>query len=124
MSSFIVAAESASAAADEAEQVRAWFESFNYLYARHGRGPMLGAQPTSFAQAQQLGRAISGTPAQIADFLCHATEVSDVNYVVGQFAFGDMAPDFAMQPVGLFAEHVMPRLRRFGESRAAAMTEV
>jgi alkanesulfonate monooxygenase SsuD/methylene tetrahydromethanopterin reductase-like flavin-dependent oxidoreductase (luciferase family) len=125
LSLFIVAAESASAAADEAEQAYgAWFESFNYLYARHGRGPMLGAQPTSFAQAQQLGRAISGTPAQIADFLCHATEVSDVNYVVGQFAFGKMAPDFAMQPVGLFAEHVMPRLRRFGESRAAAMTEV
>jgi hypothetical protein len=47
-----------------------------------------------------------------------------VNYVVGQFAFGKMAPDFAMQSVGLFAEHVMPRRRRFGESRAAAMTEV
>jgi alkanesulfonate monooxygenase SsuD/methylene tetrahydromethanopterin reductase-like flavin-dependent oxidoreductase (luciferase family) len=125
LSLFIVADESASAAANEAEQAYgAWLKSFNYLYARHGRGPMLGAQPTSFAQAQQLGRAIAGTPAQIADFLYHAAEVSGVNYIVGQFAFGKMASDFAMRSVSLFAEHVMPKVRGFGERRGAAMTEI
>jgi alkanesulfonate monooxygenase SsuD/methylene tetrahydromethanopterin reductase-like flavin-dependent oxidoreductase (luciferase family) len=124
LSLFIVAADSASAAAAEAEQAySAWLKSFNYLYARHGRGPMLGAQPASFAHAQQLGRGIAGTPAQIADFLCHATEASGVNYIVGQFAFGKMAPDFAMQSVSLFAEQVMPRVRHFSESCAAATTE-
>jgi alkanesulfonate monooxygenase SsuD/methylene tetrahydromethanopterin reductase-like flavin-dependent oxidoreductase (luciferase family) len=124
MSLFIVTAESSSAAAAEAERAYgSWLESFNYLYKMHGRGPMLGAQPASFADAQQLGRAIAGTPAQVGDFLCHAVEVSGINYIVGQFAFGKMAPDFAMQSVSLFAEQVMSRVCRFGESRATATAE-
>jgi alkanesulfonate monooxygenase SsuD/methylene tetrahydromethanopterin reductase-like flavin-dependent oxidoreductase (luciferase family) len=121
LSFFIATAESASAAADEAERAYAsWLRSFNHLYAMHGRGPMLGAQPESFAAAARLGRAICGTPAQVADFLCAAVEKSGVNYVVGQFAFGKMRPDFAMHSVTLFADEVMPRVRRFSESLAAA----
>jgi hypothetical protein len=46
--------------------------------------------------------------------------VSGVNYVVGQFAFGKMAPDFALRSVKLFAEQVVPQVRRFEESRSAA----
>ena len=56
ISFFIVTAESGSAAADEAERAySAWLKSFNHLYALHGRGPMLGAQPGSFADAEQAG---------------------------------------------------------------------
>jgi alkanesulfonate monooxygenase SsuD/methylene tetrahydromethanopterin reductase-like flavin-dependent oxidoreductase (luciferase family) len=124
ISLFIVTAESASAAAGEAERAYSgWLKSFNYLYALHGRGPMLGAQPGCFADAQQIGRAIAGTPAQVADFLCQAVGTSGVNYVVGQFAFGKMAPDFALRSASLFAEQVMPRVRRFDESRVAASIE-
>jgi hypothetical protein len=43
-----------------------------------------------------------------------------VNYVVGQFAFGKMRPDFAMRSVKLFADEVMPQLRRFADRPAAA----
>jgi hypothetical protein len=38
-------------------------------------------------------------------------------------AFGKMALEFAQQSVRLFAEQVMPEVRRFGESRAATMVE-
>jgi alkanesulfonate monooxygenase SsuD/methylene tetrahydromethanopterin reductase-like flavin-dependent oxidoreductase (luciferase family) len=119
LSFFIVTAESTGAAAEEAERAYAsWFKSFNYLYALHGRGPMLGAQPASFAEAEQLGRAIAGTPAHVAEFLSGAVERSGVNYVVGQFAFGNMAPDFATQSVMLFADKVMPEVRSFAASLA------
>ena len=61
MSFFIVTAESTRAAAEEAERAySSWLKSFNHLYALHGRGPMLGAQPASFAAAERLGRAIAG----------------------------------------------------------------
>jgi alkanesulfonate monooxygenase SsuD/methylene tetrahydromethanopterin reductase-like flavin-dependent oxidoreductase (luciferase family) len=121
ISLFIVTAERTDDALEEAERAYgAWLQSFNYLYSLHGRGPMLGAQPACFADAQQLGRAIAGTPAQVADFLSRAVEVSGVSYVVGQFAFGKMAPDFALRSVKLFAEQVVPEVRRFEESRSAA----
>lgn len=121
ISFFIVTAETAGAAAAEAERAYgAWLKSFNYLYALHGRGPMLGAQPESFADAQRAGRAIAGTPAQVAEFLCHAVETSGVNYIVGQFAFGKMPPEFAMRSVTLFANQVMPQVRGFADSHTAA----
>ncbi len=122
ISFFIVTAESGSAAADEAERAySAWLKSFNHLYALHGRGPMLGAQPGSFADAERLGRAVAGTPARVAEFLCSAVEKSGVNYIVGQFAFGKMTPDFAMRSVTLFADRVMPSVRRFSERHVAAV---
>jgi alkanesulfonate monooxygenase SsuD/methylene tetrahydromethanopterin reductase-like flavin-dependent oxidoreductase (luciferase family) len=122
LSFFIVTAESASAATDDAERAYAsWLKSFNHLYALHGRGPMLGAQPESFAAAARLGRAIAGTPAQVAEFLCGAVEKSGVNYVVGQFAFGKINPNFAMQSVRLFADEMMPQVRRVSESLMAAV---
>jgi alkanesulfonate monooxygenase SsuD/methylene tetrahydromethanopterin reductase-like flavin-dependent oxidoreductase (luciferase family) len=121
---FTVVAESTSAAAEEAERAYGtWLKSFNYLYALHGRGPMLGAQPARFAEAERLGRAVAGTPAQVAERLCHAAETASVNYIVGQFAFGNMAPEFAQRSVRLFAEQVVPEVRRFGESRTATMVE-
>lgn len=122
LSFFIVTAETASAAKAEAEQAYvSWHKSFNFLYALHGRGPMLGAQPESFALAEQQGRGIAGTPAQVADFLCDAVEKSGVNYIVGQFAFGRMPHDFAARSVALFAERVMPQVRQFAAGLSNAV---
>jgi alkanesulfonate monooxygenase SsuD/methylene tetrahydromethanopterin reductase-like flavin-dependent oxidoreductase (luciferase family) len=45
ISLFIVTAERTDDALEEAERAYgAWLQNFNYLYALHGRGPMLGAQ--------------------------------------------------------------------------------
>ena len=33
------------------------------------------------------------------------------NYVVGQFAFGDLTREEALRSIGLFADQVMPKLR-------------
>ncbi len=82
---------------------------------------MLGAQPETFAKAEQEGRAIAGTPAQVTEFLCDAVEKSGVNYIVGQFAFGRMPHEFTARSIGLFAEHVMPRVREFASRRPSAV---
>jgi alkanesulfonate monooxygenase SsuD/methylene tetrahydromethanopterin reductase-like flavin-dependent oxidoreductase (luciferase family) len=111
---FIVVSEDGAAAAGRAEDAyAAWYKSFNHLYRLHGRGPMLGERPETFAEAQKLGRAIAGTPQHVTEFLCDAVKQSGINYVVGQFMFGTMAPDFAGKSIDLFAERVMPRMRRF-----------
>ena len=112
LSFFIVVAEDDAAAHDEAGPAYAvWHKSFNYLYALHGRGPMLGAQPESFAALEKAGRGIAGSPATVADFLSEAIALSGVNYIVGQFAFGTMSHDATLRSIKLFAEEVMPAVR-------------
>lgn len=116
LSFFIVISEDASTAAEQAEAAyAAWYKSFNHLYRLHGRSPMLGERPTTFAEAQKAGCAIAGTPERVTEFLCDAVEQSGINYVVGQFTFGTLAPDFAHRSIGLFAERVMPQVRRFAD---------
>jgi alkanesulfonate monooxygenase SsuD/methylene tetrahydromethanopterin reductase-like flavin-dependent oxidoreductase (luciferase family) len=114
LSFFIVVSEDAGDAAGRAEDAyAAWYRSFNHLYRLHGRSPMLGERPATFAEAQKFGCAIAGTPAQVSEFLCEAIRQSGINYVVGQFMFGTMAPDFAGKSIDLFAQQVMPQVRRF-----------
>jgi hypothetical protein len=36
---------------------------------------------------------------------------TQTNYVVGQFAFGDLNPEECRRSVELFAQHVMPMLK-------------
>jgi len=120
LSFFIVVAEddaAARAAADPA--YGAWHRSFNYLYALHGRGPMLGAQPESFAALEKAGRGIAGSPATVIGFLNEAIALSGVNYIVGQFAFGTLDHDTTLRSIKLFAEDVMPAVRQAAPRDAA-----
>jgi hypothetical protein len=48
----------------------------------------------------------------VRKFLASQTEESGVNYIVGQFCFGDLTLDEMLQSVDLFASEVMPALRK------------
>ncbi len=50
-------------------------------------------------------------PETVTAFLKGACETSAINYLVGQFAFGDQSYAESERTIRLFAEHVMPVLK-------------
>lgn len=114
---FIVVGESDAAALALAKRAYVkWHHSFHYLYHLHGRSPMLGERPTDFEVVMKDGRGIAGTPETVAKYLAPRIAESGINYVVGQFAFGDMSLAEATGSVEMFGREVMPRLRAQGMS--------
>jgi alkanesulfonate monooxygenase SsuD/methylene tetrahydromethanopterin reductase-like flavin-dependent oxidoreductase (luciferase family) len=112
MSFFIVVADTD----DEAQVVatrayKVWHESFHYLYHLHGRAPVYGERTTDFREVQAEGRGVAGSPATVADFLRSRIVESGINYLVGQFVFGDMTKREALRCAELFGLYVMPKLR-------------
>jgi hypothetical protein len=66
----------------------------------------------------ERGQGIAGSPVTVAEFLSSQLSATGCNYVVGQFAFGDLTPEESLQSIGLFAGAVVPLLR----AKAAAET--
>ncbi|MDH7795080.1 MULTISPECIES: LLM class flavin-dependent oxidoreductase [unclassified Beijerinckia] len=111
LSLFIVVADSDAEAMDIADRCyRKWFHSFNYLYRLHGRSPMLGERADNFAGLQKLGRGIAGSPDTVKQFLRTKIDKAGINYLTGQFVFGDMSFEESSRSIDLFASHVMPAL--------------
>jgi alkanesulfonate monooxygenase SsuD/methylene tetrahydromethanopterin reductase-like flavin-dependent oxidoreductase (luciferase family) len=110
---FIVVAETDEAALAIAEAAYPrWYANFNALYRRFGRGPMQGERPTTFAGQIAEGVGIAGSPATVLRALEAQIRESGSNYLVGQFAFGDMPHTDARRSIELFAREVMPQLLR------------
>lgn len=109
---FIVVAESGHRALATARRAYArWLASFNYLHDMHGTKPLLGSRPENFDLLMQKGLGIAGSPAEVAAFLGDQLHQCGANYVVGQFAFGDLTLDEMLRSVALFAAEVIPALR-------------
>ena len=68
-------------------------------------------RPATFDLVVERGQGIAGTPATVTQFLSSQLEETGCNYLVGQFAFGDLTRDESLQSIGLFASEVMPVLR-------------
>ena len=85
-----------------------WYRSFNDLHRLHGSSPQLGERPPTFDAMIELGTGIAGSPATVADVLERQISQSGTNYLVCQFAFGDLSLDELLQSVQLFAAEVMP----------------
>jgi alkanesulfonate monooxygenase SsuD/methylene tetrahydromethanopterin reductase-like flavin-dependent oxidoreductase (luciferase family) len=89
---------------------RPWFESFIYLSRLHGRAQS-HPRPEEFEPLMARGQGIAGSPATVRDLLAAQLAETGCNYVVGQFAFGDMTLQEALHSIDLFAREVMPALR-------------
>jgi alkanesulfonate monooxygenase SsuD/methylene tetrahydromethanopterin reductase-like flavin-dependent oxidoreductase (luciferase family) len=112
LSFFMVVADTdagALAAARRAYPV--WHESFYYLFVRN-RGPMpIHARPPHWDEMEAQGRAIAGTPQAVAAFVREKLDISGADYVIGQFAFGDLSLAEVQRSIALFASDVLPHLR-------------
>ena len=114
---FIVVAETNDAALKLARRAYPiWHASFTYLFRLHGRSMRL-ARPDDFDTLVEVGQGIAGTPATVTAWLHDQVEQIGANYIVGQFAFGDMTLDECRRSITLFADEVMPALRT--KARAA-----
>jgi alkanesulfonate monooxygenase SsuD/methylene tetrahydromethanopterin reductase-like flavin-dependent oxidoreductase (luciferase family) len=88
-----------------------WRSSFVYLSAMHGALPDSPLNVESFDQLIGQGQAIAGSVDTVCAFLRKQIEISEANYLVGQFCFGDLPLDDILRSVELFAMDVMPKLQ-------------
>ena len=87
-----------------------WHRSFTYLFRLLGQ-PQNHPRPADFDALMARGQGVAGSPATVTDFLKRQLAETQCNYVVGQFAFGDMTRDEALRSIGLFVGEVMPAVR-------------
>jgi alkanesulfonate monooxygenase SsuD/methylene tetrahydromethanopterin reductase-like flavin-dependent oxidoreductase (luciferase family) len=105
---FIVVAETdATAQAAAARAYPAWHASFTHLNRAHGR-VAAHPRPADFETLQRRGQGIAGSPATVQRILTDQITASGANYIVGQFAFGDLTPAECRRSIELFAAEVMP----------------
>ena len=108
---FIVVADTDAAALALARRAYPkWHDAFTFLPRRHGVKQM-HPRPSDFDTLAARGQGFAGAPDSVSRWLRAQLEETQTNYVVGQFAFGDLAPAEFTRSVELFAEHVMPALR-------------
>jgi alkanesulfonate monooxygenase SsuD/methylene tetrahydromethanopterin reductase-like flavin-dependent oxidoreductase (luciferase family) len=56
------------------------------------------------------GKGVAGSPDTVAHFIRAQMEESQCNYLVGQFAFGDLSARELATSIDLFQRRVMPQL--------------
>ena len=87
-----------------------WHASFTYLSRRHGR-KQSHPRPPTFDLLVEGGQGVAGSARTVTEFLSTQLRETGCNYVVGQFAFGDLNREECLQSIALFAGEVMPKLR-------------
>jgi alkanesulfonate monooxygenase SsuD/methylene tetrahydromethanopterin reductase-like flavin-dependent oxidoreductase (luciferase family) len=108
---FIVVGESDEAALALARRAyRRWHESFTFLSS--GRNlTLVHPRPPHFDAIAEDGRGIAGSPTTVLAALRRQIAETGANYIVGQFAFGDMTTEETLASLELFTRQVMPALR-------------
>ncbi len=112
VSRFVVVADTDEEALALAEQ--AWprfYDNFYKLWRKHGTEPARLKLATDFAGMVAAGQGVAGSPQTVADALGQQARDGRLNYLVGQFMFGDLPHEAALHSVSLFASDVMPALR-------------
>ena len=83
--------------------------SFNHLFRLRGSAPK-HPRPPEFDGVIASGQGIAGSPGTVRTFLQSQLDTAGANYLIGQFAFGDISLDEALRSVDLFSENVIPEL--------------
>ena len=110
---FIVVADSDAEAEKLARRAYPiWHHAYDHLYRKHGMFHERAAKTESFEVTFDKNvRGVYGSPAKVAHELRQQAETAGVNYLVGQFAFGDLSETEVARSVALFGSEVMPALR-------------
>ena len=87
-----------------------WHRSFTHLHRLHNR-PSAHPRPPDFDALAEIGQGIAGSPRTVTAFLREQVKATGTNYVVGQFAFGDLSLAETLHSIDLFARDVMPALQ-------------
>jgi alkanesulfonate monooxygenase SsuD/methylene tetrahydromethanopterin reductase-like flavin-dependent oxidoreductase (luciferase family) len=106
----VVAASDAEALALARRAYPVWHQSFTYLFRLRNR-PQNHPRPADFDALMERGQGIAGSPATVTEFLRTQLAETQCNYMVGQFAFGDLTRAECLGSIELFVSEVMPALR-------------
>jgi len=106
----VVAASNAEALALARRAYPVWHRSFTYLFRLRNHSQN-HPRPADFDALVERGQGIAGSPATVTDFLRAQIAETQCNYVVGQFAFGDLTREECLRSIDLFVSAVMPALR-------------
>ena len=90
---------------------RRWWASFMLLWQKHNTAPTNVNYPPEIDGQIADGRAVVGTPDQVAEKLRAQIEESGANYLVTRYAYGDLTLSESLHSLDLFQRHVMPALR-------------
>ncbi len=88
-----------------------WFIKLHKLWVENNvEAPHLG--PISkFETAVDIGMMVHGSASRVVDALARQVEITGVNYLALQPAFGDIGHDEEMRSLDRFATNVMPQLK-------------
>jgi alkanesulfonate monooxygenase SsuD/methylene tetrahydromethanopterin reductase-like flavin-dependent oxidoreductase (luciferase family) len=89
---------------------RRWYDSFMFLWRKHGGQPTFAAYTESFDELMARGQAVAGTPAHVARVLREQVDAAGVNYLLCRFAFGDLTLQESLRSLDLFSKHIFPML--------------
>jgi alkanesulfonate monooxygenase SsuD/methylene tetrahydromethanopterin reductase-like flavin-dependent oxidoreductase (luciferase family) len=110
LSRFIVIAEDDRQALEAARRAYpVWHRHFYYLFSLRGGKPA-HPRPAEFEKMMEIRQAVAGNPETVRRFLQAQLAESGANYLVGQFAFGDLSLAESLRSVELFKKHVMAKL--------------
>lgn len=87
-----------------------WHKAFTHLARKLGstaRHP----RPDTWEALHKQGKGVAGSPATVAAFLRDQLNMSECNYLVGQFAFGDQSLPELTTSLDLFRTEVWPHLQ-------------
>jgi alkanesulfonate monooxygenase SsuD/methylene tetrahydromethanopterin reductase-like flavin-dependent oxidoreductase (luciferase family) len=109
---FIVVAETD----DEAQRIArraypVWHRAYDHLHRKHGLTHERAEKTADFDVTFSGVRGVCGSPETVIRMLRDQAEISTVNYLVGQFSFGDLSEAEMLSSVELFRRAVMPALK-------------
>jgi len=96
-----------------------WHRSFTHLPRLRGRA-QTHPRPGDFDTLMARGQGVAGAPLTVTEFLRAQLAETQCNYVVGQFAFGDLTLSECLHSIRLFADTVIPALRKVIPEPSAA----
>lgn len=96
-----------------------WHENFTFLARRHNHR-QTHPRPLDYDGVIAVGQGVAGSPRTVASALRKQLEETGSNYVVGQFAFGDLTEREVARSLDLFVSDVMPELKGMTVASSAA----
>jgi len=87
-----------------------WHAAYDHLHRKAGMVHERAAKTADFDVTFGGMRGIAGSPQTVTRKLREQAEIAGVNYLVGQFCFGDTTEAEVARSIDLFARDVMPAL--------------
>ncbi len=88
-----------------------WHRAYDHLHREAGLVHERAEKTAAFDVTFGGVRGVCGSPDTVTRMLREQAEISTVNYLVGQFSFGDLSEAEMLNSVELFQREVMPALR-------------